>query len=265
MKPVVVAAIFARGGSRGVPRKNLRVLAGKPLLAHAIDAARASTLVDRVIVSTDDEEIADVARHYGAEVPFMRPADLARDDSPEWAAWRHAIKTLSELDWRPVDVLVSVPTSAPLRSPADVDGCVQRLLQGDADIVITVTPAARNPYFNMVTLDSDRARLVMPPAAPVSHRQAAPPVYDVTTVAYAALASYVLEAGSMFEGRVRAVVVPRERALDIDTELDLTIAEALCDRPGAPDLSRHLQNTRHGVGLSGQRPLRVRDGHEPRG
>ncbi len=90
MKPYVVGAIFARGGSKGVPRKNVRLLAGKPLIAYAIETALASALIDRVIVSTEDSEIATVARQYGAEVPFMRPVDLATDEALEWHAWQHA-------------------------------------------------------------------------------------------------------------------------------------------------------------------------------
>lgn len=232
MKPYVVGTIFARGGSKGVPRKNLRMLAGRPLIAHAIELARSSQLIDRVVVSTDDAEIAAVARRFGAEIPFVRPSDLARDDSPEWLAWQHAIRALEELDGRRMDVFVCVPTTSPLRALEDLDGCITRLETSDADLVITVTPSARSPFFNMVTLDGGRARLVNPPKDPIARRQAAPPVYDITTVAYAARPAFVLAANSMFEGNVQAVVVPRERALDIDTEFDLEIAEGLLSRRG---------------------------------
>lgn len=229
MKPHVLAGIFARGGSKGVPRKNLRQLDGKPLIAHAIDVARRSSLISRVIVSTDDSEIADVARQYGAEVPFMRPPELAQDDSPEWLAWQHALRSLDGPypggQW---DVFVCVPTTSPLRSVDDVDACIEALLAGDADVAITVRPAERSPYFNMVTIDHrGHAHLVMQPGSPVQRRQDAPEVFDITTVAYAATPSFVLSATSMFQGRVRAVVVPSERALDIDTELDFSIAEFL--------------------------------------
>lgn len=225
--PYVLGAIFARGGSKGVPRKNARNMAGKPLLAHAIEAARAARCLDRVIVSTDDEELAEIARSYGADVPFLRPAALATDECPEWLAWRHAICAVSEIDGRAIDVLVSVPPTSPLRDPGDIDKCVRRLLETNADVAVTVTPAARSPYFNMVVLEDDRARLVLPPAASVDRRQDAPDVYDMTTVAYAARAQFVLDAPSMFSGHVSAVVIPAERALDIDTELDFRVAEML--------------------------------------
>lgn len=225
----VVGAIFARGGSKGVPRKNIRLMAGKPLIAYAIDVAQQSELIDRVIVSTDDPEIAEIARGCGAEVPFMRPPELARDDSPEWLAWQHALRMLdTEAGSRAWDAFVCVPTTSPLRAVEDVDACIRTLLVGDADIVITVKPAERSPYFNMVTLDaSGFARLVVPSEQTTIRRQDAPVTFDVTTVAYAARPSFVLSSASMFQGRVQAVVVPVERAIDIDTELDFRVAEFL--------------------------------------
>ena len=231
-KEHVIAVIAARGGSKGVPRKNILPLAGKPLIAHAIETALDSEWIDRVIVSTDDIEIAEVSQRYGAEVPFMRPEELARDDSPEWLTWQHAIRTLESVNGIPnIDVFVSIPPTAPLRSVENVDACIRMLLESDADIVITVKPAERNPYFNMVRLEEgDDARLVMSPERPVHRRQDAPPVYDVTTVAYAARPLFVLNATSMFEGKVKAVVVPAEGALDIDTEMDFKFAEFMLGR-----------------------------------
>lgn len=227
MRTITVAAVFARGGSKGLPGKNLRVLAGSSLLERALRAARATPSVDHVIVSTEDAAIAEAARRAGGDVPFRRPAELARDDSPEWAAWQHAVRHWRDASGRTMDVLVSVPTTAPLRRSEDVEACVQALREEDADAVITVTPATRSPHFNMVVLDEGYARVAMSPERRVQRRQEAPPVYDVTTVAYAARASFVLDAGSLFEGRVRAVVIPPERAIDIDTELDLKIADCL--------------------------------------
>jgi CMP-N-acetylneuraminic acid synthetase len=229
MKPYVVGAIFARGGSKGVPRKNVRPLAGKPLIAYAIETALASELIERVIVSTDDAEIAAIARQYGAEVPFMRPPELARDDSPEWLAWQHAIRALEEE--RKIDLFVSIPPTSPLRAVEDVEACIKTLMESDADVVVTVKPAGRSPYFNMVRLDATGyARLVIPPDQALRRRQDAPAVFDMTTVAYAARPEFVLKADSLFAGKVKAVVVPLERALDIDTELDFAFAEFMLSR-----------------------------------
>jgi N,N'-diacetyl-8-epilegionaminate cytidylyltransferase len=226
----VVAFVFARGGSKGVPRKNLRLVAGKPLLAWSIEIACALEDVARVVVSTDDAEIADVARSFGAEVPFLRPAALASDTAPEWLAWQHALREIRATE--PCDVLLSLPTTAPLRTIDDVQRCLAALLaEGGTkrpDAVICVTDSARSPYFNMVTLDdSERARLLLSPPASVQRRQDAPRSFDITTVAYAAWADYVLGARGLFDGAVHAIRVPAERALDIDTELDLRIADFL--------------------------------------
>ena len=226
MKPYVVAVIFARGGSKGVVGKNIRLLAGKPLVAYAVETARASAVIERVVVSTDDARIAEIARQYGADIPFMRPKELAGDDCPEWLAWQHAIRTLQGLPGdRGIDVFVSIPPTSPLRTVADIEACIQTLLDNKADVVITVTPAHRNPYFNMVSLDaSGYARRVCEPEDTIHTRQGAPAVFDMTTVAYAARPEYVLHASSIFDGKVKAVVIPPERSLDIDTELDFQIA-----------------------------------------
>lgn len=229
----VVGFVFARGGSKGVPRKNLRMLAGKPLIGHAIETALASRYIERVIVSTDDEEIAAVGRQFGAETPFMRPAELAMDTSPELLAWQHALRTLMEQGQAPVDVFVCVPTTAPLRLPEDIDHCVETFVDSHPDAVLGVSEAHRNPYFNMVAVaDDGSARLVIPSDGdqPVIRRQEAPQVYDVSTVAFVARPSWVLEGKPLYYCNLKAAVIPKERALDIDSELDLAIAEFLMQR-----------------------------------
>lgn len=232
MKPYIVGFIFARGGSTGVVRKNIRLVGGKPLIAYAIETALSSKLIDRVVVSTDDTEIADIARQYGAEVPFMRPKELARDDSPERQAWQHALLTLEETGRGPkVDIFVCIPTTSPFRTVGDVDACIRVLLESDADIVITVKPAERSPYYNMVVLDDEGyAQLVIPPDRSIHQRQDVPPVYDMTTVAYVARPAYVLATDYIFDGKVKAVVVAPEAGMDIDTEMDLQFAEYLAGR-----------------------------------
>lgn len=223
-----VAFIFARGGSKGLPGKNIRHLGGKPLIAWSIEHAQAVNRIQRVIVSTDSEEIAAVARQYGAEVPFIRPAELARDDSPEWLAWRHALNYLLETDGVLPQAMVSVPTTAPLRLPLDIENCLDKYEQTDSDIIITVTDANRSPYFNMVKFNADdTVGLVIPPQSAIARRQDAPKVYDMATVAYVARPDFIMQQNSVFEGLVSAVHVPVERAIDIDTLLDFQIAECL--------------------------------------
>lgn len=223
-----IAFIFARGGSKGLPGKNIRPLGGKPLIAWSIEHALAVRRIARVIVSTDSQEIAVVAREHGAEVPFIRPEELARDESPEWLAWRHALNYLLDEEGVLPDAMVSVPTTAPLRSSLDIENCLDEYEKGGADMVITVTDAHRSPYFNMVKVNPDGSvGLVMPPQAVIARRQDVPTVFDMTTVAYVARPEFVLTHNATFEGRVRHVHVPLERAIDIDTLLDFRIAECL--------------------------------------
>jgi CMP-N-acetylneuraminic acid synthetase len=217
-----IAYIFARGGSKGLPGKNLRILCGKPLIAWSIEHALAVKRIDHVIVSTDSKDIAEVSARYGAEVPFMRPKDLAEDDTPEWLAWQHALTNY------PCELMVSVPATAPLRFASDIDKCLDEYERGLADVVITVTDAHRSPYFNMVRLNpKNEAELVIPPQNILNRRQDTPKLYDMTTVCYVASTKFVLENDSIFEGCIRAVQVPKERAIDIDSLLDFQIAENL--------------------------------------
>jgi len=228
-----IAFIFARGGSKGLPGKNIRPLSGKPLIAWSIEHALAVKRIGRVIVSTDSEEIAAVARTHGADVPFMRPAELARDDSPEWLAWRHALAYLREEEGALPDVMVSVPTTAPLRLPVDIENSLDEYEKGGADVIVTVTDAHRSPYFNMVKRNADATiGLVIPPSSTVTRRQDAPEVFDMATVAYVASPEFVLNKNGVFEGKVRAVNVPQERAIDIDTLLDFQMAECLMNIRG---------------------------------
>jgi CMP-N-acetylneuraminic acid synthetase len=224
----IFALICARGGSKGLPGKNVRPLAGKPLIAWAIEQALAVERVDRVIVSTDSNEIAQVAKEYGADVPFMRPSELAQDKSPEWLVWRHALGFLQETEGEYPQAMMVVPPTAPLRSVIDLNRCLDRYLENDFDIVVTVSDAHRNPYFNMVKSNvDDSVEIAIQPADSIGRRQDAPAVYDMTTVAYVTSPGYVVESNGIFDGRVGCVHIPVERALDIDTALDFRIAECL--------------------------------------
>lgn len=215
--------IFARGGSKGLPGKNIKLLGGIPLVAHSIRIAKNISAVNKIFVSTDDEGIAEVAWRYGAEV-IMRPSELATDTASEWLAWQHAIRYVHGTVGI-FDMFISLPATSPLRTVADVEECIASLTV-DTDIVVTVQHASRNPYFNMLIRDEGGySRLFMPDT--VSRRQDAPQVYDMTTVAYVARPSYILASSGIFQGRVRSVVVAKEHAIDIDDEFDFRVAEAL--------------------------------------
>ena len=228
-----IAFIFARGGSKGVSRKNIRPLGGKPLIAWSIEAAKACNGIARVIVSTDDNEIAEISRRHGAETPFMRPAELAQDNSPEWLAWQHAVRAVRNAG-DAFDAFLAVPATSPLRDPSDLAACIDMLAADDCEGVVTMTHSLRNPYFNMVRRHDDGTlAIAVDSGRIIANRQDAPPVFDLTTVAYAARPDFILNHNDLFEGRVKGVVVPRERSLDIDDPMDLDFAEFLIARRGA--------------------------------
>jgi N-acylneuraminate cytidylyltransferase len=186
-----------------------------------------------VIVSTDSDEIATISKQYGAEVPFIRPANLAMDGSPEWLAWWHGLEYLKEDTGAIPEFMVSLPATAPLRSTTDINNCLDEYEKGSVDVVITVTDAHRSPYFNMVKENQDGTYgLVSAPPFTIERRQDAPMVYDMATVCYVANSEFVMSCDSIFEGRVGAVHVPIERAIDIDSLLDFQIAEFLLSNRG---------------------------------
>lgn len=223
-----VGFIFARGGSKGVPGKNIRQLGGKPLIAYSIETARACPLLETVVVSTDDDRIAMVSESHGAEVPFRRPGALATDEAPEWLSWQHAVRWFTE-HRGPFHEFVILPTTSPFRSVEDVTSAILMLRDHpDTDIVVSVRAAERSPYFNMVKFDEQGlARRVIEPERAITRRQDAPVVFDMTTVVYVARPDFILQAAGLFEGRVRAVTIPGERAMDIDTPHDFMIAECI--------------------------------------
>ena len=224
-----IALICARGGSKGLPGKNIKPLDGVPLIGWSINTAKQISRVSRIVVSTDSDEIADIALQYGAEVPFMRPEELAQDNSPEWLVWRHAINYLESHDNENIDAIIVLPVTAPLRSVDDVNSCIDMFEKFDIDSVITVSEASRSPYFNMVVNNNGYSSLVNRPKSQVIRRQDAPEVFDMTTVAYVVDANFVKNHNGIFEGKVKSVVVPKQRAVDIDDLMDFRMAELILE------------------------------------
>lgn len=218
------AFVFARGGSKGLPGKNIKPLAGVPLIAYSVQAAIKHPDIDRVYVSTDSDDIAKVAEHYGATI-IRRPAELATDTASEWKAWKHAIAEVLATG-ASFDKFISLPATSPLRSADDISACLESLTDA-ADVVITVTPSGRSPYFNMVTREPNGEVRIVLGDKKFTRRQDAPSVYDITTVAYVARPQFILSSNSLFDGTVTSVVVPKERAVDIDDYYDFIFAEAL--------------------------------------
>jgi len=219
------AFIFARGGSKGVPGKNIKEICGKPLIAYSIEIAQEIESIDKIFVSTEDNNIVDVAKQYGADI-IPRPISLAQDDSPEWLAWQHAIKWLEEKE-QSFDIFVSLPTTSPLRKKEDITRCLASLGK-NTDMVVGITSTARNPYFNMVRRNnSGFIDVLIKNDNFYTRRQEAPKVFDMTTVAYVSRSEFIKKSLNIFDGQVKGIEIPTERALDIDTELDFKTAELL--------------------------------------
>jgi len=222
----VLCVIPARGGSKGLPGKNTMLLAGKPLIAHTIGHALDSRYIDRTVVSTEDGEIAMIALENGAEVPFRRPAELAADESGTMDVLAHAVEEMESALGCSFEVLVLLHATAPLRTPADIDNCIELLFVKGAGNVFSVTRAQKNPYFNMVeTKPGGKVDLVKDGS--FMTRQDAPPVYEMNSSIYVWRMDSFKKARSIFSGGSAVYEMPRERSVDIDDQLDFRTAEML--------------------------------------
>tara|TARA_B100000963_G_scaffold341699_1_gene341682 strand:+ start:30648 stop:31364 length:717 start_codon:yes stop_codon:yes gene_type:complete len=217
------AFIFARKGSKGLKNKNLCMFNDIPLIATSIKCALSSKRISRVIVSTDSGKIAKVAKSYGAEVPFMRPKELSMDNSPEWEAWKHAIRWAQNNG--NLEKFISLPCTSPLKNKKDIDCCIEAYDKKKPDFVITVSESKRSPYFNMVRKKKNGRFELIDNKNLYFRRQDIPQIFDVTTVAYIARPDFILNNQSIFSGEVVAVKIPKGRSIDIDDIHDLEIAK----------------------------------------
>ena len=224
--------INARGGSRGIPRKNVKELAGKPLIAWTIEAARDSRRLDRLVVSTEDQEIAEVAGRFGADVPFMRPPELASDTALQIDAIRHALQTLGDAGDAYDGVTVLQPT-CPLRRTEDIDGALDLFQAATADTVISVTAVQGQHPLTMYTRSDDGtlSALFESDGAGVL-RQEFPVTWWRNGAIYVVRTSLVLERRSLYGPRLFGYPMPPERSANIDEPLDWVIAEAMIERLG---------------------------------
>jgi len=219
------AFIFARGGSKGVPNKNIRKLGNKTLLEHSIHLAKSIKSIKKIFVSTDSLKIKNLALNTDINV-INRPKNLASDTSPEWLSWQHAIDYLEKKNDK-FDVFLSLPTTSPLRNKEDVEKCIDSLVD-DTDIVITMTKSCRSPWFNMVKkLKNGNVNKIINDGKNYNRRQDVPEVFDMSTVAYVARTDYIKNSSNIFDGKVSGVEIPADRSIDIDTELDFEIADFL--------------------------------------
>jgi CMP-N-acetylneuraminic acid synthetase len=223
----VLGLITARGGSKGIPGKNIAPVAGKPLIAWTIEAALRSTSIARVIVTTDDPKIAQVAQQFGAEVPFLRPAELAADDSSSFDAVAHALRWLEENQGDRFDYCMLLQPTSPLRSAADIDGAIALARERQADAVLAVCEASPHPYLMRSVGEGgvldDFIKLETKP----SRRQEYPEAWTMNACIYLIRPAVLLATRSFQPPGALAYVMPRERSIDIDSPWDLRVADLL--------------------------------------
>ena len=229
---LTIATICARGGSKGLPGKNIRHLGGLPLIAWSIREARRSAYLDRVIVSSDDEAILAVARAHGAETPFVRPAELARDDTPGVDPVLHAVKAVQEAGDAPYDYVVLLQPTSPLRTVADVDGAIALCLDNAWPCVISVLQPEKSPFFMFTQDDQGRLSPVIAQESYHTRRQTLPRVVAPNGAVYVADCAWLAATRSYLTPETRGFEMPRSRSWDIDEALDFDICELLLKKSG---------------------------------
>lgn len=222
----VLAVVPARGGSRGIPRKNIVPVGGKPLIAWTADAALASSVVDRAILSSEDAEILEAGRAAGLDTPFVRPAELARDDTPGIDPVLHALDVL-EAEGETFGWVVLLQPTSPLRSAADIDGAAQLCIDRDAPAAVSVTAADKSPWWMFHLADGSRMEPLFDPDTRPHRRQDAPPVFVLNGAVYVARVSWLRRSRSFLTDETVGYVMPRERSVDVDEPADLHVVEAL--------------------------------------
>lgn len=220
MKPTFLAVIPARGGSKGVPRKNIKELAGKPLIAWTIEEAKKSKFIDRVILSSEDLEIIEVAKQYGCEVPFVRPDELAKDTTSGMEPVLHAIAQCPGYEY----VILLQPTS-PLRTVEDIDGAIEMMLEKKADYCVSVTESETSPYWMYIMNEEGFINPLIKQENFVVRRQDLSEVYHLNGAVYVACIEGLKKKKSFLNEETIAYVMPKNRSMDIDTEEDFIICQ----------------------------------------
>ncbi len=223
----VLAIIPARSGSKGLPGKNVRHLHGKPLLAWSIEAGQHSKCLDRIIVSTDDATIADIAREWGAETPCLRPAELAQDDTSSMAVVFHILEWLAKHEQYVPDATMLLQPTSPLRTAHDIQSALQLYTAKHADGVVSVSPVTKHPLWMKVLDAEGRLNDFIAQEQPITSRQALPPVYALNGAIYLASSKVLTKYQTWYTQQTYGYVMPVERSLDIDSAWDWHIVEIL--------------------------------------
>ena len=224
----VLGIVTARGGSKGVPRKNVRLLAGKPLIQYTAEAARAAKLLTKTILTTDDKEIAEVGRQCGLEVPFLRPPELARDDTPTLPVLQHAVRFLEDRG-EFFDAICLLQPTNPMRQSSDIDACVALLEKTGVDSVVTVlpVPAEYNPHWVYFRNDDGTFRLSTGEKTPIPRRQLLPPAFHREGSVYVMRRAVLMLKNSLFGDTLAGQLMDPARSVNIDTMEDWAEAEKL--------------------------------------
>ena len=225
--PIIISIIPARGGSKGVPKKNIRFLGDKPLIAHAIEASLESKLVQRTLVSTESEEIAEISRKFGAEI-IKRPNVLAQDETPDLPVFQHVINTLEKKDDYFPDILVHLRCTSPFRTTQDIDNAVQKMIDTNADGVRTVNQVTETPFWMDIIEGQDILKSFIPGGRKYTRRQDLPKIYRANGLVDVVRRNIVMDKNCMYaEDNQRAVITETERSIEIDTELEFFLCEQL--------------------------------------
>ncbi len=228
----ILALIPARGGSKGVPRKNVKILAGKPLIAWTIETALRASCINRVIVSTDDDEIAAVSREYGAEIPFIRPSKFASDAATDMPVYQHTLYWLEKNEGYKPEIVVWLRPTSPLRSSQDIDMAVIKLINTKADWVRSICLVGTHPYWVYQLGENDRLSPFVDGVLVEDflQRQLLPDAYYLSGAVDATWRTTITEKKLLYSGDVRGYEMNAEKSLDIDSELDFSLAELLLEK-----------------------------------
>ena len=223
----IVCVISARGGSKGLPKKNIANFLGKPLIAWSIEQALKSKFIHEVYVSTDSKEIANIAIKHGAKIEFMRPTKLADDNAKKWDVWVHAYKELCKINKRDYSIYVDLDCSSPVREPHDIDTIIDKFINSKVDAIFTICESRRNPYFNMVEYDDGKLIISKKTSTEITRRQDAPKVYDHVGSIYVLSGKYLKLGNGLLSGNVVGFDIGQNKGIDIDNEMDFKYAEYL--------------------------------------
>ncbi len=225
--PNILCTICIRKGSRGLPNKNIKSLKKKPLMAHTIKAALNSKIFDKIVISTDSNKISKIAKRYGAYSWFKRDRNLSHDYAPKVPVIRDALNKSEKYFKKKFHIVVDLDVTSPLRKIVDIKKSLKIFSKNNANNLITITKARKNPYFNMVEFDNGKLKICKKTINKITRRQDAPNVYEMNASIYIWKRSFLLKSDNIFNNKTSYYEMPEERSIDIDSELDFKIVKSL--------------------------------------